>query len=172
MEGHLKWNNFTSYSNEGDTFIQGMMSINERWEHSRKLFNSFIEPNGFTGWHIHDGWVRHDHNSGADVLSHETINITWITEHAGYSHTNRCPDIGEKMLVLKDSPDIDRTKPFEMYCYQVIGEPRSYFFKDIELKLIEVKQAIFNKETGQFEFYTPPARRNIFSFFSNKTRRK
>lgn len=166
----MEWKNFKSNSIEGYNFIMGMMSIEERWKVARKLFTSFIEANGFTAWHIHDGWVSHKYQNGS-VLHNPEINITWITEHAGYSHVYRCPEIGERMIIVGDSPDTDKLKPFDIYCYDVVAKPQSFGYQKIELKLIEVKQVIFNKEENIYQFYIKE-RWDIFSFLKRKVKSK
>ena len=166
----MEWQNFKSNSIEGDNFILGMMTTEKKWQKARELFTKFIESNDFIAWHIHDGWVTYKYQNG-DVLNNEVINITWITEHAGYSHTYRCPTIGEKMIIVKDSPDGDELKPFNLYCYEVIGEPNGFNYKKIEIKLIEIKQAIFNQEQNEYQLYIKE-RWDIFSFLKRKVKSK
>lgn len=167
----MEWQNFKSNSVEGDNFILGMMDIEKRWQKARELFTKFIKANGFTAWHIHDGWVQHGYNCG-DILHHEDIRITWIESHAGYSHVRRCPDVGEKMIIVKDSPKGDELKPFDLYCYEVV-EKRKVLSNQIKLKRIEIKKAIFSKEENEYQLHTKE-RWDIFSFLkrNGKSKRK
>ena len=137
---------------EGYNFRLGMNTLLNDWEKARKLFTKFTEENGFSAWHIHDGWVMSGYTSG-QILDKEDITITWIESHVGYSHTLRCPDIGEKIIIVNDSPRGNESKPLNLYCYEVID--KKYFLGyTITLKKIELKQAVFNKEKNEYEFYT------------------
>ncbi len=156
--------NFKAYTNKGYEFISHMASIENRWAISRELFIQFIEINGFTAWHIHDGWVTSGFRCGGDILLNGEIKITWIIEHAGYSHVFRCPEVGEKMIIIKDSPDVVKLDPLDIYCYNVIAKPSNSLFgftnyNHIELKLIDVKQVIFNKDKNEYEFYIKKRKR-------------
>lgn len=159
---------FKSNSIEGDNFVSGIMNIEKRWYQSRELFTKFINNHGFVAWHIHDGWVMNGYNKG-DILHHVDIRIGWVKSHAGYSHTFNCPNIGEKMVIIKDSPDMDKLKPFDLYCYEVVGK-KTIFSLDIELKRIDIKQAIFNKEENNYNLYTKKSR-GIFSFFKKSIKK-
>lgn len=161
----MEWQNFKSNSDEGDNFILGMMDTQNRWEKARELFTKFIESNGFTAWHIHNGWVRYGNKSG-DILLHEDIEIVWIENHAGYSHVWRCPDVGEKMIIVKDSPVGDELEPFDLYCYKVL-EKRKVLSDEIKLKRIGIKKAIFIQQENNYQFYTKK-RWNIISFFKRE----
>ena len=161
----MDWQNFKSNSIKGENFILGMISTEKRWKKARELFTKFIEVNGFTAWHIHDGWVMNDYNSGK-ILHHKDITILWIESHAGYSHVRRCPNVGEKIIIVSDSPDGNEVKPFDLYCYEVI-EKRESTSIEIKLKRLEIKQAVFNQDENNYQFYIKE-RCNIFSFLRRK----
>lgn len=160
----MEYQNLKSYSQKGDKFILGMMTIQERWAAARELFTTFIEQNGFSAWHIHDGWVTHKHNNG-DILHHQDITITWIDSHAGYSHTSRCPNAGEKMVIISRSPDGTETKPFDIYCYDVTHKSKLSSY-EIKLKRTDIIQAIFNQEVNKYQFHNKHS--HIFSFLFDK----
>ena len=163
----MEWQNFKSNSIVGDTFIMGIMNIEKEIQKGRNLFTEFIGTNGFTAWHIHDGWVMNGYNSGS-ILHHEYIRIMWIKEHAGYSHVLRCPDVGEKMIIVSNSPNGEEINPFDLYCYEVIGKNES-FTNEIKLKRIEIKQGVYNRERNKYQFHTKE-RWNIFSLFTRKSK--
>lgn len=156
---------FESNSSEGDIFVLGMMNTERRWQRARHLFTKFIEANGFSAWHIHDGWVMNGYDSG-NILHHEDIRIVWIGGHAGHSHTWRCPDVGEEMVVISDSPDGDEIKPFTLYCYEV-AQKRKSLSNEIRLRLTGKRQAVFNQKEGCYQFYIKK-RRGVFSFLKLK----
>jgi hypothetical protein len=159
----MKWRGFESHSIEGDNFIYGMMETDKLWQKARERFTDFTENNGFAAWHIHDGWVRNGNTRG-DVLLHEEINLTWIEPHAGYSHSFTCPQVGETMIIVKDSPHGDETKPFELYCYKVVGN-HGFLSRSLRLLRTEIKLAIFNHEAHRYEFYVKKPWWNIFFQF-------
>lgn len=165
----MEWQNFKSNSIEGNNFILGMMNTEKKWQKARELFTKFIKENGFTAWHIHDGWVMNGYNNG-NILHHEDIRIVWIESHAGYSHVCRCPDVGEKIIIVSNSPDGDEVKPFDLYCYEVIEKSKS-LSNEIKLKRIEIKQAVFNQEENNYQFYIKK-RWDIFSFLKRKVKSK
>ncbi len=145
--------NFTSHGAQGDGFLKGMMSYEEKSRAARVKFTEFIEEQGFSAWHIHDGWVRHDGKSG-DILNNEYLTLSWVSQHAGYSHTLRSPNIGETMVIIKDSPSGEETEPFYIYCYQV-ADTILRVFEDFYLKLFDVRKVVFNKETDSYEIKVP-----------------
>ena len=110
------------------------------------------------------------YNSGS-ILHHKDISIVWIEEHAGYSHVWRCPEVGEKMIIIKDSPDGDEIKPFDLYCYEVIEKSKLLLSNKIKVKHIEIKQAVFNQEESNYQLYTKK-RFEIFSFLKRKFKSK
>jgi len=153
----------------GVAFLVGMSQCDAKWREYRKLFTKFIEENGFNAWHIHDGWVTYNFRSGEDVLYHYIINLVWINQHVGYSHTTKCPEIGEKIVIIKDSPGTGCKGAFSMYCYEVIEDEykeSSTFSTRLKLGLIEIREVIFNEELGSYEFYIRPIYTKPLSFIS------
>lgn len=161
----MDWKNIKANDDRGHEFILGMMAFEEKQKVSRKLFNSFINANGFTTWHVHNGWVTYNFSSG-DVLHNTEIDLTWIPEQAGYYHSDRCPNIGEKLVIVKDSPNTEKVKPFDLFCYEVIDKPKPRIYQYLKLKLIDVRQVIFNQEDGDYGFYIKPIGK--FNSFLNK----
>lgn len=145
----MDWKNFKSNSIAGDNLIlRAKLMANQR-DVLRGLFTEFIKANGFVAWHIHDGWVRNmDDKTGKDVLHNENIQIVWFDDHSSHS-SGKCPDLGDKMVVVDYYYDSHESEPFDIYCYAVIEKPRA---NDVKLKRIEVKQAVFNKEENNYQF--------------------
>lgn len=142
-----------SHSLEGDIFLAGMAQSMRKDQLSQEMFSIFVHDSGFAVWHIHDGWVKHNHNSGADALLNDKIHLTWLFEHTGYSHSCFKPTIGDRMVIKKRSPcaEDDGVK-FQMYCYEVSQGPRSWIESpSFNLKLIEVKWAVFNKNGNRYQ---------------------
>jgi hypothetical protein len=139
-------------------FMESSKSLHQEQEISRNLFNEFINPLGFTAWHIHDGWVKYKHWNGK-VLHNNILDLYWLSNHSGYSHTINRPKVGEKMVIINDSPDIywsTKQEPFYMYCYDVIDEPEvkyDFEFPKLIIQLIEIKLVIYNKKIGKYQFY-------------------
>ena len=152
----MNWNNFTSYSEKGDNIIRQMIQSQISVEEVRKLFSHFIKTNGYVAFHIHDGWVMHNHRSGSHVLDQGNIRITWIDSHARYSHTARCPEVGEKMVVVPDMPyDGRESSIFDIHCYEVIKRSDCAFsYNSIELKKIEVKKVKYDHTDSSFTFHS------------------
>ncbi len=149
----MEWGNIKSNGAEGDRVLLSMMNTEKGWAKKRELFSKFINDNGFVAWHIHDGWVTHNYHSG-DILHNSNINITWIWQHHGYSHVLICPNVGEKMVVVKDSPGTEIDKIFCLYCYNVIErEDNVGLSTRIKLELIEVKEAIYNPIENTYQLY-------------------
>lgn len=117
----MEYKGFKSYSSEGDRVLFSIMESDNRRESSRDLFYRFIIKEGYSAWHIHDGWVMKNGQSG-DILHNEEISITWIEEHRGYSHSDKCPSKGDSIIIVKNSPDTNDRKPFYVYCYEVISQ--------------------------------------------------
>lgn len=145
---------FTSNDAVGDAFLAGIYDTQIKWEISRKLFTQFMLENHFDAWHIHDGWVQHNGRSG-DVLLKDELELTWIDEHGGFSHSGMCPNVGGKIMILKDSAGThhpNELTSFKVYCYEVISK-KEIFYNRMELKFIEVKECVFNEQENKYEFY-------------------
>jgi len=143
--------NIQANNYEGRDFLLGMNSIWDRKVLSQNLFKDFIIKNGFSAWHIHDGWIRHKYRNGQDVLENNIIEVTWIPSQRGYNFGGKTPKVGEKMVIIEESPDINRTNVFDMYCYEVIEAIQDTFNESL-ISLIEVKKAKYNLEKQEYEF--------------------
>lgn len=146
---------FTSNDAVGDSFLAGTNNIQLRWKTARRLFTEFMLDNGFDAWHIHDGWVQHNGRSG-DVLLEDGLELTWIDDHGGYGHSGMCPNVGDKVMILKDSAGThhpNELTPFKIYCYDVISQKETYIYKRMELKFVEVKECVFNEQENKYELY-------------------
>lgn len=147
---------FTSNDAVGDAFLAGMHNTQRRWQIARQLFTQFMLDNHFDAWHIHDGWVQHNGRSG-DVLLKDGLELTWIDEHGGFSHSGMCPNVGGKIMILKNSAGThhpNESTPFKIYCYEVISNKKIMIYNTIFLKFIEVKECVFNEQENKYEFYT------------------
>lgn len=110
--------NITSNSAEGDIFLHGIMQMREDRSNMQREFTSFVYSLGFSAWHIHDGWVMKNYRSIRDLMEANTLN--WIHEHRGYSHSRTMPMVGDKIVLLEDSPDCERhSNPFEIWIFTV-----------------------------------------------------
>lgn len=142
---------YTSNDINGDNFIYGIRSYDNEMANSIELFTKFIIKNGFTAWHVHNGWLTHNYQSGS-VLVHENLDLTWCDEQSGYCHSRSCPNLGDKIVVINGSSNPEQIKPFDLYCYVVVEKRKSLFDK-IKIKRVEIKQVIFNWNIGEYEFY-------------------
>ena len=164
----MDWNNFKANDSRGAELLYGMMQSEQSNIKQRELFTEFTLLNGYSAWHIHNGWVMSGALSG-DILHLDKINITWIErDDDGYSHSPARPIVGDKIIVVEDSPNINITTPFDLYCFEVInvelGTSRSCY---VYVNLIETKQAVFNKECSCYEFYNKN-KWNIISWLKNE----
>lgn len=161
VERHVKFDQypikdgcFQANDSRGAEMLIGMKSIEERWVYSRKLFNEFIKQFNCEHWHIVDGWIRHKNECGYDQPEKGEYKLTWIHSHAGYSHTYKLPKVGDRIIIIDDSPDVNPLQEhrlnFKMKIMEVVNY--SYGLSDyLELKLLEIKNARFNKKLHKYE---------------------
>lgn len=144
-------------------FMQAMMQAKAEKDKKRVLFTDFIIENGYSTWHIHDGWVMDmKWNSGRVLDKNDKIRLTWISEHAGYSHSRTLPKVGGNMAIIDRSPGSEETV-FIVYSYTVeqVGERRYV------LSLYEKKQATFSD--GKYHWYIAPP--TFWERFKNNAKR-
>lgn len=154
---------YRSNSPKGDEFILGMLSIEREMNKMQELFTNFIICQGFSAWHIHNGWVSHKGKNGSEILNEKTLTITWLESQSGYCHSKKCPDIGDEIVIIKNSPGIRNLGPFKIYCYKVVNKQNYTPFKDIQIELTGIKKALFNKEQCNYKLQTKNSP-GIFSF--------
>lgn len=156
----------TSFDERGDAFLAGMYSYKQQQKTQQELFTEFISNNGFSAWHIHDGWVRHKYDA-KDSLNYKYIDIVWWSNRKGFTHSGVYPSKGEKMVVVRKSPDkgLHSKEPFRIYCYNVLDDNLEYHATEVKLENYDVKWAIFNLQTNQYELYIPPPPFSFRKFF-------
>lgn len=149
----MEYEIFKSNSFEGDCLILDMMNYEKKLELSRNLFTSFTESLGYSAWHIHNGWVQNGCQTG-DILHIPKLNISWLPSHKGYAGTSICPKVGDKMIIIKDSPDMEKLEPFILYCYEVMGRRNDITnTKVIYIQFLEIRTAVFNSKETAYEIY-------------------
>ena len=132
---------------------------------SKKLFNKFIESNGFSAYHICNCNLKSKHVKNKDICLNTYLGVIWLDCVDNYEHTFNCPEVGDKMVIVKGCPDILNLKEFDVHCYTVVSK-RTRSSSEIELKKIETKKAIFNKEKNKYEFLSNIIKnRGFLSFF-------
>jgi hypothetical protein len=118
----------------------------------QKLFTAFLKENNIPAWHIHDGWVTFAGNT-TPVLMNGGMRLTWINQHAGYSHSSNRLDTGELIAIIKDSPYSEsHSKKFDLHIYRV-GKERNILTSSFDLEFVEAKKCIFDTLTGKYKFY-------------------
>lgn len=150
----MRYENFTSNSVEGDIFIYGIIDSVKKHKIAQDKFLDFILSEGFSSWHIHNGWVMHKYENG-DILHHREIRIRWFASAGGYYHSWQLPSPGEKMVIIENSPSGDELKKFAVYEYNVTSVKTDAFSNEILLSLIGIRPAIFNPAKNKYEFYLP-----------------
>lgn len=150
----MEWQGFKSNTTEGDSFIVGMINYNNKRERDRDLFYAFIKSLDVVSWHIHDGWVMKDYTNGQFPLR-EATRLNWIDGHAGYSHSSRKPCVGERIILLSDSPDSENKKPFPAYIFErKTNNENDFLVRSINLKFIERVDIIF--QDNKYQLYIKP----------------
>lgn len=144
-------------SPQGDAFLKAFVSAGERMREDRELFSEFVEANGFSAWHIHDGWFTDTNlRAGSNVINLEEALLNWIGSHES-SHSLIFPEVGSTMLIISDFPDTKRhEKPVDVYEYKIFdGSSKVIFSKKsrLLLKKLDTHKVYFNRETGSYEFY-------------------
>ncbi len=148
----------TSNSAEGDKVLQHLQVSHSRSVDRCRQFETFIYGLGYTSWHIHDGWVGPLSKGGNYLENNEQISLIWIEGHAGYSHSKTKPKLGGTICIIKSSPHsilLDHRNPFDIYCYEATEMPKNFGTDKFILTRLEIKQAILNVKTMEYEPYTP-----------------
>jgi hypothetical protein len=120
---------------------------------ARNLFTSFLKKNGYSAWHVLDGWVKSEYYVTVDLSRDENLRLVWIDDNVE-RHSFVCPHVGEKIVIVNKSLSGNEFEPFDIFCYEVIRNdcpvrPN----KILILKKLDIKKAIY--DNGQYDFYLP-----------------
>jgi hypothetical protein len=144
----------TNGSAEAAAFVSGMKDLEDKWITGQKIFMEFCVRHGWDAWHIHDGWVKEGHDgyrTGMEVWRKDKCNITWIKEHAGYSHSIVPPMKGGKLVLLSGSPDLsDKQMWLRVYaCVKSVKEV--WIGERISLTYLDQMKFVLDKYENRYK---------------------
>lgn len=116
---------------------------------SKKRFQRFLSEHNYAAWHKINADTIQDENSP----NFNVVNIHWYSD-TFVNHTDKCPDIGEYMVLIKEIPDTKNTRIFDVYCYAVIDKFYSSFGPlTTKIKYIETKKCAFDVTKNEYGFF-------------------
>lgn len=121
----------------GDSFVSQWNELIKKEKLHKELFEKFIGINGYAAWHERNGWVNSDKQT-----------ITWI---GSGTHSNKCPDVGQSIVIIKGIPYYDTCGGrFGMDCYNVVKKEDNKIF----LEFFRTDYVIFNRKENKYQFYS------------------
>lgn len=137
----------TDGSPEATEFMRGYINAVHESAILRDKFQEFIESQGVSVWHLHDGWFTNDYSSGAEVIKAAHPQLTWISQHRE-SHSKLIPKVSEKLIIVKW---IEQDRVITCHRYSIDSLTYNPFrYIDLKLSKLDSFEAVFNHEKNEF----------------------
>lgn len=117
-----------SNSDLGDTFIRNGYTIREIGWVKYAQFIKFLNEKNIVTYCIYNGYVRKENGDKTPLEIGDKVNITWSEVSKQYhpKHSSNTLKVGDKIVIITDTPKYIDEKAFIVHCCEVIKHDRSY----------------------------------------------